>query len=159
MSLREALAGHGEAVSKVMGGAETAAESEYARQYGVTADQAKTRYATDVNTANINYQGGVHTADQIFASAMNTYNQMMANERATISATRGASAGYNVGSSGGGGGGGIGKVSWQGSSESADPWAPPTKDNPAGGRWYKPPSKDTGTNPDYPYYRHELNNS
>lgn len=51
MTLREALAGYGAGLESIMSGARQTAGSEYAREYGIKADEAKTNFQTELNKA------------------------------------------------------------------------------------------------------------
>jgi hypothetical protein len=79
MTLREALQGYGSGLDKVMSGANEAASSEYARQYGYKADASKTSFSGKMEAwraenkglqdeANMNYKAKVNTAETKFNS-------------------------------------------------------------------------------------------
>lgn len=56
MTLREALAGYGEGIESVMGGATTAAETSYAREYSAKSDAAIRNWQAQTQQATLQYQ-------------------------------------------------------------------------------------------------------
>jgi len=59
MSLREALAGYGEGLEKVMAGAATTGANKYEREYSDQAEQAKINYQNEVNRRNTEFSAAM----------------------------------------------------------------------------------------------------
>jgi hypothetical protein len=68
MTLRSALAGYGEGIGDIAAGAESAAQSEYARQY-----------ATEQQESLVNYQANLQRTMQDWQNAMDIYNRASQN--------------------------------------------------------------------------------
>lgn len=56
MTLRDALAGYGQGLENIMGGARSSAGQEYAREYGTKQDEAKTNYESATKKKFAEYQ-------------------------------------------------------------------------------------------------------
>lgn len=69
MTLRDALAGYGQAVENVMSGAGTEARNEYNMKYGIESDTAKTNFTTGVEGGKLNYNTSLLKSQQDYQGA------------------------------------------------------------------------------------------
>ena len=79
MTLRQALAGYGLAVEQTMAGAETAAETEYGREYATKSQEAQINYQGATTTAQTQYQGALTAAQATFQGQETQYQDLFAN--------------------------------------------------------------------------------
>jgi hypothetical protein len=109
MTLREAFAGYGQGLENVMTGAEKEAETEYAREYGIKAEEGKINYQTALTKAGMDYTGRLTKAQMDYQSQLAAYQNSF---RLAYSDYMASTYGTGRGSSGGGKRSGVTSVSW-----------------------------------------------